>query len=426
VKNPQPAFHYNVQKYVMMPVNALPRHRVIEERMNRLAEFCETFPMNRIEWNSRDLGIVTAGVAYNYAREVFPEASFLKLGMSWPLPQKLIRRFAAGVKQLVVVEELDPFLEDNLRAMGLEVTGKSVFPIIGELNSRIVLDNSIDAGLLPETARIESIEPTADLPKRPPLLCPGCPHTGMYYLLSNLGQRTRLVEEAKKGPQVPKIVITGDIGCYTLGALPPLNVLDTTTDMGAGIGQAIGMAKAGIKSDIVAVIGDSTFIHSGITGLIDAVYNKARITIIILDNRTTAMTGHQEHPGTGRTAQGEDTFALDLAEVARSVGVQDVRTIDAFDLEALRTGLRESLAFPDVSVLIVRGACAVRIKERPNPRRVNTDACTDCGLCLRLGCSAIQRREGKVFIEPSLCAGDICGVCNQVCPQGAITAGGDE
>jgi len=305
--------------------------------------------------------------------------------------------------------------------MGIEVTGKDVFPIVGELNTRIISESSIRTGLLPE---IETaiVEPTDGLPKRPPLLCPGCPHTGIYFTLNNMGQRNKLVDPDIDSTQEPKIVVTGDIGCYTLGAYPPLSVLDTTTDMGAGIGQAIGMTKAGLQNKVVAIIGDSTFLHSGMTGLLDAVYNAAPITVIILDNRTTAMTGHQEHPGTGITAQGRETIAADLELVCRGLGVKDVKTIDAFDIKALRNGLRDSLNRDEVSVIITRGACAVKIKTRSNPRQVDTEKCVDCGLCLRLGCSAIQRQNGKIFIEPSLCAGDICGLCEQLCPQEAISA----
>jgi indolepyruvate ferredoxin oxidoreductase alpha subunit len=246
VKNAQPAFHYNPQKYVMLPVNALPRHAKVEERMVKLLEFAETFPMNQIFWNKKKLGIVTNGVAYQYAREVFPEASFLKLGMTWPLPQKMIKEFARGVEKLIVIEELDPFLQENIKAMGIKVDGKEFIPLVGELNTRIVTESSIGVGLLPESEKPEIIPPATGLPRRPPLLCPGCPHAGIYFTLNMLGQRGKLLEA--KEPTEPKLVITGDIGCYTLGAYPPLNALDTTACMGAGIGQAIGMEKAGIKA----------------------------------------------------------------------------------------------------------------------------------------------------------------------------------
>jgi indolepyruvate ferredoxin oxidoreductase alpha subunit len=419
VKNAQPAFHFNPQKYIMLPVNALPRHTLVEERMVKLASYCENFPMNQIIWNKKKLGIVTSGVAYQYAREVFPEASFLKLGMTWPLPQKMIKAFAAKVEKLIVIEELDPFLQEAIKAMGIKVTGKEFIPLVGELNTRIVTESSIGARLLPESEKPVILPPAKGLPRRPPLLCPGCPHTGIYYTLNIIGQRSKLLES--KDPQEPKLIVAGDIGCYTLGAYPPLNVLDTTACMGAGIGQALGMEKAGVKSKIVAVIGDSTFMHSGITGLVDAVYNNGHITILILDNRTTAMTGHQEHPGTGISAQGEPTNRIDIESLCRGIGVKDLKTVNAFDLKALRAAVKDSLDRPEVSVIIVRGACAVQVKKRANPRKVDVEKCTQCGTCLKLGCPAIQSNNGQVFIEPTLCAGDICTICEQLCPQKAIS-----
>jgi len=420
VKNAQPAFHYNVRKYVMLPVNALPRHSLAEERMVRLADYTETFPLNRIEWGDRALGIVSSGVAYQYAAEAFPGASFLKLGMSWPLPRKMIKEFADGVDRLIVIEELDPFIQDNILSMGIEVTGKEFIPLVGELNTRIVTESCSGAGLLPESEKGEILPPAEGLPKRPPLLCPGCPHSGIYFVLNSIGQRSKLLDPDITEPQEPKLIVTGDIGCYTLGAYPPLNVLDTTACMGAGIGQALGMERAGIKNKVVAVIGDSTFMHSGITGLVDAVYNEGHITILILDNRTTAMTGHQEHPGTGISAQGQEKTAIDLESLARGIGVKDIKVINAFDIKALRDGVKDSLNREEVSVVIVRGACAVRVRKRANPRVVDTDTCTQCGVCLGLGCPAIQNRDGQVFIEPTLCAGDICTICEQLCPQNAI------
>jgi indolepyruvate ferredoxin oxidoreductase alpha subunit len=419
VKNPQPAFLFNPQKYVMLPVYALPRHAEVEKRMLKLAEYTETFPFNQVMWNRRKLGIVTSGVAYQYAREVFPQASFLKLAMTWPLPVKMIKDFAAKVDRLIVIEELDPFLQDNIKSMGVKVTGKEFVPLVGELNTRIIAEHCTTAGLLPESEKGGTLPPASGLPRRPPLLCPGCPHTGIYSILNSLGQRSKLPES--KEPQEPKLIITGDIGCYTLGAYPPLNVLDTTACMGAGIGQALGMEKAGVKSKVVAVIGDSTFLHSGITGLVDAVYNEGHITIIILDNRTTAMTGHQEHPGTGITAQGKETYAVDIESLCRGIGVRDVKVINAFDMKALRAGVKDSLDRPEVSVIIVRGACAMQVRKRANPRKVNIELCSQCDTCLKLGCPAIQSADGQVFIEPTLCAGDICTVCEQICPKKAIS-----
>jgi indolepyruvate ferredoxin oxidoreductase alpha subunit len=416
----QPRFYYNVSKYVMLPVNALPRHAIMEERLVKLADYVETFPLNQVILGKRALGVVTSGVAYQYAREVFPDASFLKLAMTYPLPRKLIREFAAGVKRLIVIEELDPFLQENIQAMGLEVTGKEFIPRVGELNPRIVEESSRRAGLLPKAAPRSVLPPASGLPKRPPLLCPGCPHTGIYFTLNTMGQRSKLTESKNKAPQEPKLIITGDIGCYTLGAYPPHNVLDTTGCMGSGIGQAQGMEKAGVSNKVVAVIGDSTFLHAGITSLVNAVYNEAQITIIILDNHTTAMTGLQEHPGTGISAQGKETQAVELESLARGIGVRDVKVINAFDLKALRAGVRDSLNRPEVSVIIVRGTCAMRVRTRANPRVVNAEKCNQCGVCLSLGCPAIQSDNGQVFIEPTLCIGDACTICEQLCPQKAI------
>ena len=334
----QAKFYYDVQKYVMLPVNALPRHTVNEERLVKLKDYVETFPLNQIMWGRRDLGIVASGVAYQYAREIFPRASFLKLAMTYPLPRNMIREFAAGVKRLIVIEELDPFLQENIQAMGIEVTGKEFIPRVGELNPRIVEESCRRAGLLPETPSRQILAPAPGLPKRPPLLCPGCPHAGIYFVLNTMGQRYKLDGVRGESRLEPKLIIPGDIGCYTLGALPPHNVLDTTGCMGSGIGQAQGMEKAGVRNKVVAIIGDSTFLHAGITSLVNAVYNEAKITIIILDNSTTAMTGGQEHPGTGVSAQGKKTQAVEMESLVRGIGVRDVKVINAFDLKALRAG----------------------------------------------------------------------------------------
>ncbi len=421
VPDRQPRFYYNPPKYVMLPVYAMPRHTLVEERLVRLADYVEAFPLNQVMWGRRDLGIVTSGVAYQYAREVFPEASFLKLAMTYPLPHNLINKFAAQVDRLIVIEELDPFLQENIRAMGIEVTGKEFIPRVGELNSRIVEEGGRRAGLLSESTSRQIAPPATGLPRRPPLLCPGCPHTGVYFVLNTIGQRSKLLESKAKASQEPKLIITGDIGCYTLGAYPPLNVLDTTACMGAGIGQALGMEKAGVKNKVVAIIGDSTFLHAGITSLVNAVYNEGQITIIILDNRTTAMTGHQEHPGTGISAQGKETQAVDIGNLARGIGVRDVKVINAFDLKGLRAGVRDSLKRPEVSVVIVRGTCSMRVRTRTNPRVINTEKCNQCGTCLRLGCPAIQSDDGQLFIDSALCVGDACTLCEQLCPQQAIT-----
>jgi indolepyruvate ferredoxin oxidoreductase alpha subunit len=414
-----PHFRYNARKYVMLPAYALPRHAVIEERLIKLQEHVEGFPFNQIIWGGRDLGIVASGVAYQYAREVFPDASFLKLVMTNPLPGNLIHEFASQVKKLIVIEELEPFLEDSIRAMGITASGKDFIPRVGELNPRIVEESARKAGCLPGKAA-PIVSPAAGLPRRPPLLCPGCPHTGVHFVLSTLGQRHKLDGARGESEQEPKLIISGDIGCYTLGVFPPHNTLDTEGCMGSGIGQAQGMEKSGIKTRVVAIIGDSTFMHAGIPSLVNAVYNEAKITVVILDNGTTAMTGGQEHPGTGISARGKATQQVALEDVVRGIGVRDVRVIDAFDLKALQAGLKDSLGLDEVSVIIARGACAMRVRKRTRPRAVDTEKCNQCGTCLRLGCPAIQSRDGQVIIDRALCIGDACTLCEQLCPKQAI------
>ena len=415
----QPEFKYNAAKYVMLPAHARIRHPLMEERLVKLAEYAETCPLNQVIQGSRELGVVTSGVAYQYAREVFPGASFLKLGMTYPLPRNLLQQFARRVKKLIVVEELDPFLQENMQAMGIEVIGKEFIPRVGELNPDIIYEAGQKAGLLPDSPR-RKIETGAELPRRPPLLCPGCPHTGIFSVLSSIGQRAKLAKAQDKTLANSPLIITGDIGCYTLGAYPPLLAMDTCACMGASIGEALGLGKAGISKKVVAVIGDSTFMHSGITGLVNGVYNKAQITLVILDNGTTAMTGHQEHPGTGVSAQGKEMQKVELEPLVRGIGVKDVKVVDAFNMKGLRSSVRGALDNPELSVIIVRGACAVRVPKRGEPRVVDMEKCNLCGTCLLLGCSAIQKTGEQLYIEPSLCVGDSCTVCQQLCPKQAI------
>ena len=413
-------FKHDTSKLVMLPVNARSRRSAIENRMAGLAEYAETFPLNRVEWGDRSLGIVTSGIAYQYARDVFPKASFLRLGMTHPIPATLVREFAAGVRKLIVIEELDPFLQENIQALGVTVAGKEFIPRMGELDPDVVEFAARKAGLLPAVESKPKVD-LSRLPKRPPLLCPGCPHTGMFYVLSSIGQRLKLPGAKDKASREPKLIITGDIGCYTLGAYPPLNAMDTTACMGASIGQALGMAKAGIGRDrVVAVIGDSTFLHSGITPLVNAVYNQGQITVVILDNGTTAMTGHQDHPGTGVSAQGKPSGSVRIEDIVQGIGVKNVKVLDAFSLKELRAAMRESLEKPELSVLIVRGDCVTRVRKRATPNTVDQEKCNQCESCLLLGCSAIQSDSGKVTIDPSLCVGSVCGVCIQVCPRHAI------
>ncbi len=415
----QPEFRYNAAKYVMLPAHARLRHPLMEERLVRLTKYAETCPLNQTIWNERALGVVTSGVAYQYAREVFPRASFLKLGMTYPLPRNLLRHFAAQVKKVLVVEELEPFLQENMQAMGIEVIGKEFIPRVGELNPDIIYEAAQKAGLLPGSSRRKTV-PGVELPRRPPLLCPGCPHTSLFFVLSSLGQRARLAKAKDKTMADSPLIITGDIGCYTLGTYPPLLAMDTCACMGASISEALGMEKAHVGKKVVAVIGDSTFLHSGITGLVDGIYNNSQITLVILDNGTTAMTGHQEHPGTGISAQGKQTGKVDLERLVRGIGVSDVSVVDAFDVKELRNSVRSALNKPELSVIIVRGDCAVRVPKRGEPRAIDMEKCNLCGTCLLLGCSAIQKTDKQLYIEPSLCVGDTCTVCQQICPKQAI------
>lgn len=414
------SFPRNVQKYVMLPVNARIRRPYIEERLVKLAELAETFPFNAIEAGGKQLGIIASGIGYQYAREVFPKASFLKLGMTYPLPQKLLHEFAKLVKQILVVEELDPFLEEHIKAMGIKVVGKEFVPRIGELNVDIVGAAGQKMGVVKEKSASAQIKITAELPRRPPLLCPGCPHSSMFYVLASMGQRLKLPGVKEKEAKESPLTITGDIGCYTLATYPPLNAMDTTACMGASIGQAIGMEKAGLKTKIVAVIGDSTFLHSGITPLIDAVYNQSKITVIILDNGTTAMTGHQEHPGTGISAQGNQVGKVVLEDLVKGMDIRDVKVVNAFNIKDLRAAVRDSLDRPELSVIISRGSCAVRTPRGSDPSVIDVERCNQCGICLLVGCPAIQSDGKQPFIDPLMCMGEKCTICQQICPKQAI------
>ncbi len=399
-------------KWVMLPGYARKRHPIVEKRMKALAEFSETFAGSRVEWGDPKVGIITSGIAYQYAKEAMPQASFLKLGMIYPLPQEMIRSFAARVEKLFVIEELDPFIEEQIRAMGIKLIGKEAFPICGELTPSIVRQ-----GLTGE-APPASPEAGRALPARPPIMCPGCPHRGIFSVLGKL-----------------KVFVAGDIGCYTLGALPPLNALDTCVCMGASIGHAMGLDRAlgkEAQGKVVAVIGDSTFLHSGITSLLNAVYNKGAITVIILDNRTTAMTGRQEHPGTGFTLRGEETVRVDLAKLVKALGVKHVYRINPYQLAATERAVKRALAQAEPSVLISQAPCVLSRRERilsGKPWAVDGSLCAGCRACLGLGCPAIswvreepngreKKRQGRASIDPYLCNG--CSLCGQVCKFKAI------
>ncbi len=384
------------RKYVMIPAYARARHLEVEKRRKKLEGFSENTELNRMEFNDTSIGIISGGVAYQYAREVCPEASFLKLGMTNPLPIRKIKEFAGKVEKLVVVEELEPFLEDQIRAIGIDVTGKEKIPRVGELSSELV--RSALEGYNP-------MSPVPDVPLRPPVMCPGCPHRGVFHVLRKL-----------------KMVTTGDIGCYTLSVLPPLRTMDTCICMGASIGAALGLEKAlgsEFSQKAVAVLGDSTFIHSGITGLVNAVYNRSNSTVVILDNRTTAMTGHQENPGTGRTLSGEETERLDFVRLSEAIGVKNIYKVDPYDLAETETAIREATSNPGTSVVIAERECVLLSRTSGKISEIDEDLCTACGLCLKLGCPAIGKENGKTEINPVLCFG--CGICSQICPKDAIS-----
>ncbi len=390
---PVRAYERNIQKYVMMPANARVKHVFVEERMQKMSEDADALPLNRIEEGSAELGIICSGGVYQYVKEALPGASVLKLGMVYPLPYKLIEKFAKSVKRCIVAEELAPHIETLVKAAGIQVEGKNIFPLCGEFSAGLIRKCVLGAG--------QDAKPAA-VPARPPVLCAGCPHRGVFYVLSKL-----------------KLNVLGDIGCYTLGAVPPLGSMDAVVCMGASIGMAIGFDKADPEAHrhSVAVIGDSTFIHSGITGLIDAVYNKSHITVVILDNRTTGMTGHQNHPATGKTIKNEPTYELDLAEVCRAVGVGSVRTVDPYDLPALEGALKAALSEEEVSVVIAKRPCVLLAKRLYKGFSVN-DKCKNCRACMKLGCPAIVKGEKGVSIDVSLCTE--CGLCRSVCKFGAI------
>jgi indolepyruvate ferredoxin oxidoreductase, alpha subunit len=391
-------FRKNPAKYVMLPGFARLRHPIVEERLLALQEEAETSPLNRIEPGSKEIGVLCSGVVYQYAREALPHATFLKLGFSHPLPKKLVRRFASMVKEIIVIEELDPFFEEQLLAMHLDVPvrGKELFGLLGEIGTEIIREKVLGE-------KIEPIEVRTGIPGRPPVMCPGCSHRGLFHTLKKM-----------------KLNVMGDIGCYTLGALPPLEAIDACVCMGASIGLALGMARANpaAAEKTVAVIGDSTFLHSGITPLLDAVYNSAPITVLILDNSITAMTGHQEHPGTGTTLQGKSSPVVDLENICRAVGVERVKTVDAFDLKALKTTIKEELAAKETSVVIVRRPCIFLLTSFDPPLFVDQELCTGCGTCIKLGCPALSLKDEKARINSTIC--NACGLCEQLCRFEAI------
>ena len=412
----------NGEKWTMLPSNARKRHPVVEKRLPQLIELAENIEINRIEWEDPEIGFITGGVSYMYTKEVFPEASFLKLGMTYPLPEKMIREFAFKVKKIYVVEELDPFWEDELKKMGINVLGKEIFPRCGELDPDIIY-RAVKYGDVPECGTIE-LQRAPKLPPRPPILCPGCPHRSMFYQLN------------KK-----KYFVTGDIGCYTLGYYEPLSAMHTTLDMGASLGHGHGMFKVLPEEErkkVVSVIGDSTFMHSGMAHLLNMAYNKTRGTIIILDNRTTAMTGQQVNPASGVTLMGEETFEIDFKALAESFGVKHILETDAWDMKGVSKALDEAENYDGLSVIIHKGPCALLPEYRKNyqkePMVVDLDKCSGCKICLNVNCPSLSwvgeegiwfdkrgkehKRPGYVVIDELSCTG--CDVCAQSCPFDAI------
>lgn len=391
-------YEKNIGKNVMMPGNAKKRHVDVEARENRLiADGCE-FAINQVEYNDTSIGVITSGIPYLYVKEAIPNASVLKLGMVNPLPKKLIEEFASKVDKLYIVEELDPIIEEQVKSWGIEATGKDIFTVQGEYSA-----NMIRKAIKEEKVEVNA---PAQVPVRPPILCPGCPHRSTFYTLKKLN-----------------IHAAGDIGCYTLGAVAPLNVVDTTICMGASISSLHGMEKAkgnAYIKDWVAVIGDSTFMHTGINSLVNMVYNQSKATVLILDNSTTGMTGHQDNAATGKTLMGDHTYAIDLVGICKAMGVPNVCLVDAFDAPLLEKTIKEEVARDELSVIVVKAPCALLDKSPVTVQyKVNTEKCKKCGMCMKPGCPAMTRDEnGNISVNDTMCNG--CGLCAGICKFGAI------
>jgi indolepyruvate ferredoxin oxidoreductase alpha subunit len=389
----------NAAKYIMMPGNAKRRHPIVEQKLKDIVALGEDTYLNRTEMGGTDLGIITSGTAYQYVREVFGDSvSIVKLGLVWPLPTQLLRDFASRVKKLVVVEELDGFIEDHCRQIGLNVSGKEIFPLLDEFSQNLI---RAKLGLNVPQGRTLDVE----IPSRPPVMCAGCPHRGLFYSLAKA-----------------KATVIGDIGCYTLGATAPLNAMDSTVCMGASISGLHGFNKAlGAEGETqsVAVIGDSTFMHSGMTGLANIAYNGSNSTVCILDNSITGMTGHQQNPTTGFNIKGDPAGKIDLEALCKAIGIKRVRVVDPYDIKACDDAVKEELKASEPSVIISRRPCALlkTVKAKP-PLRVNTDTCRGCRSCMKIGCPALSMKDGKAMVDSTLCVG--CGVCKQLCNFGAF------
>ena len=410
---PAPKLVKNPAKLVMLPGNARVRHPILEERTVKLSEHGNRWSINQMELRSGEIGIICAGVTYQYIRETLPEASTLKLGMVWPLPHDLIREFASKVTQLFVIEELDPFIEEQVKAMGIPVIGKEIIPLCGELSPGRIHEAFVKAGVLNAGVRSPDVL-SETLPPRPPNMCPGCPHRGVFYTLNKLNA-----------------YVTGDIGCYTLGFMPPLNAMDTCVCMGASISNASGIVRALPEEEqrrVVAVIGDSTFMHPGINSLMEMAWNRSPATVVILDNSITAMTGRQDTPASGWTLMNEPAPVIDLAQLCRTIGIRHVRVVDPLDLAATETAIAESMAIPEPSVVITNRPCVLIKREGTftsgETLTVAREKCAGCKACLKIGCPAIEwkpdpdGKKGVASIDPQLCNG--CSVCQQLCKFDAI------
>jgi indolepyruvate ferredoxin oxidoreductase, alpha subunit len=401
----QVAFVKDPPRFVPIPIWGRKMRVRVEERLSELAEAACTSIANRIEWRDRSLGIIADGIAYQYVREAFPEASVLKLGWAYPFPDRLLCEFADGVDTLLVVEELDDLLEEHIKAMGIACEGKNIVSRIGELSTPRLLETRArleGKGAAVDAPQDDSASEAADLPARPPVLCAGCPHRGIFHALSKFD-----------------VVVTGDIGCYSLGVFAPLERIDTILCMGAGVSMAHGMNRAGEPRPVVGMVGDSTFFHSGITGLLDIVYNQGTSTTIVVDNRITAMTGHQDHPGTGRTLMGKTVDPVSIEAIGRACGMKNVVTVDPYQLKPTVELLKKALYSDEPWLIVSRGGCPLH-ERKPHgpPLRVAEELCIDCGACLKLGCPAIEKGEGKPQVNRLLCTG--CLMCEQVCPVDAF------
>ena len=402
-------FEKNPPKFVPIPLYGRKMHVKVEERYRKLQDYASDCIFNRVEETERkDIGIIACGVAYEYAKVVFSEYSILKLSLSFPFPDKLLKDFCSKYEKIFVIEELEPFIEEHIKSLGFSsVHGKDLLPICGELNPNLLM--KAKATLIGTSYDIPQPKDFS-LPPRPPVLCPGCPHRSTFYALKKF-----------------KPVVTGDIGCYSLAVFPPLETMDTIVCMGAGISAAHGMDKAGEPDKVVGVIGDSTFFHSGITGLLDIAYNKGKSTIVILDNRITAMTGHQDHPGTGKTLMGEKTKEVSIAEMAKACGVDYVREVDPLNFEELNKVLKEAIEYDGSSVVVAKSPCALLFKhDYSKYYKIDSEKCKRCGACLRIGCPAIEKVEDKtgkfkytVRINSFLC--NSCGLCQSLCKFDAIS-----